>query len=433
MNICRESQDLYADLQLPPTADTESIKKNFRDLALRVHPDHNSKDEKANEKFCAIKKAYDILSDPGKKAEYDASRRHRRYQGPSCHEDNPWSKVTPQQPNQAKARPTPWRAQDQRFSAGVPNSKQYTKSKAEAAQPRNGASATTTGGKRRTPHPPPPPTASARHRKEASFGSRRNGFHPWATQKDEAPATSSNYSSRPRPVPQGPTSTATTDPPVTESPQAMNKDNTPTPTSTPPPRPREFPCPQPAQTTASPHPVEPPKRSEQPAESKQSTGTIPMPPAPQDTNDESTRAELQSDNVETPNTNQNRPVNPKTPFDSDKEGSGGGREFPTPPTAPQIPASIDGVQPSEIDKDTYLEDFKTYLKEWNLFKNQIIGHFLARKGTITNLQNSGSGDIQQYSDWLVQDAEIRGLFIAAVEEHEIQFRQFRQFMILFQM
>ncbi|KAJ0126961.1 C2H2 type master regulator of conidiophore development brlA, partial [Fusarium oxysporum f. sp. albedinis] len=222
MNICGESRDLYADLQLPPTADAESIKKNFRDLALRVHPDHNSKDKKANEKFCAIKKAYDILSDPGKKAEYDASRRHRRYQGPSCPEDNPWSNVTPQQPNQARARATPWRAQDQRFSAGVPNSKQYTKSKAEAAQPRNGASATTTGGKRRTPHPPPPPTASARHRKEASFGSRRNGFHPWATQKDEAPATSSNYSSRPPPVPQGPTSTATTDPPVTESPQAMN-------------------------------------------------------------------------------------------------------------------------------------------------------------------------------------------------------------------
>ncbi|EGU73013.1 hypothetical protein FOPG_19368 [Fusarium oxysporum f. sp. conglutinans race 2 54008] len=433
MNICGESRDLYADLQLPPTADAESIKKNFRDLALRVHPDHNSKDKKANEKFCAIREAYDILSDPGKKAEYDASRRHRRYQGPSCPEDNPWSNVTPQQPNQARARATPWRAQDERFSAGVPNSKQYTKSKAEAAQPRNGASATTTGGKRRTPHPPPPPTASARHRKEASFGSRRNGFHPRATQKDEAPATSSNYSSRPPPVPQGPTSTATTDPPVTESPQAMDKDNTPPTTSTPPHQPPEFPFPQPAQTTSSHHPFEPPEQSQQPAESKQSSGTIPMPSAGQDTNDEPAWTEWQSDN--TPNANEKRTGNPKTPFDLDREGSGGGRElrFPIPPTAPQIPALIHGVQPSEIDKDTYLEDFKTYLKEWNLFKNQIIGHFLARKGTITNLQNSGSGDIQQYSDWLVQDADIRGLFIAAVEEHEIQFRQFRQFMILFQM
>ncbi|KAK2468421.1 hypothetical protein H9L39_20067 [Fusarium oxysporum f. sp. albedinis] len=336
MNICGESRDLYADLQLPPTADAESIKKNFRDLALRVHPDHNSKDKKANEKFCAIREAYDILSDPGKKAEYDASRRHRRYQGPSCPEDNPWSNVTPQQPNQARARATPWRAQDERFSAGVPNSKQYTKSKAEAAQPRNGASATTTGGKRRTPHPPPPPTASARHRKEASFGSRRNGFHPRATQKDEAPATSSNYSSRPPPVPQGPTSTATTDPPVTESPQAMDKDNTPPTTSTPPHQPPEFPFPQPAQTTSSHHPFEPPEQSQQPAESKQSSGTIPMPSAGQDTNDEPAWTEWQSDN--TPNANEKRTGNPKTPFDLDREGSGGGREFrfPIPPTAPQL-------------------------------------------------------------------------------------------------
>ncbi|KAH7464497.1 hypothetical protein FOMA001_g17690 [Fusarium oxysporum f. sp. matthiolae] len=327
---------------------------------------------------------------------------------------------TPPRQNQANPGTAPNGSKNRRFPTGVP--------------PRNEARpATKTGVGRSAPPSPPPRTRFANERAEASFGRRKNGSHPRTDVRDEPPATNSNYRSRPPPVPQGPTSTATTDPPVTESPQAMDKDNTPPTTSTPPHQPPEFPFPQPAQTTSSHHPFEPPEQPQQPAESKQSSGTIPMPSAGQDTNDEPAWTEWQSDN--TPNANEKRPGNPKTPFDLDREGSGGGREFrfPIPPTAPQIPALIHGVQPSEIDKDTYLEDFKTYLKEWNLFKNQIIGHFLARKGTITNLQNSGSGDIQQYSDWLVQDADIRGLFIAAVEEHEIQFRQFRQFMTLFQM
>ncbi|KAG7403772.1 DnAJ-like protein [Fusarium oxysporum f. sp. rapae] len=424
-------RDYYADLELPPTADAETIKSKFKKLALQVHPDRNLGIKAANQWFCRIKEAYDILSDPEEKAKYDASRRRRRYQGPSRPEDNPWSNVTPQQPSQARARATPWRAEDQRFSAGVPNSKQYTKSKAEAAQPRNGASATTTGGKRPTPHPPPPPTESANQRKEASFGSRRNGFHPRTTHKP--PATSSNYTSRPPPVPQGPTSTATTDPPVPEGPQAINKNKTPAPTSTPPPRPREFPFPQPAQNKSSPDPVEPPKQSQQPAEFKQSSGTIPMPSAPQDTNAKPASPEWQSGNAGTPNGNEKKPVNPKTPFNLDKEGSGGGREFhkfPTPPTAPQIPALINGVQPSEIDKETYLEDFKNYLNQWNLFKIQIIGHYCARKATITNQQNSGSGDIQEYYEWLLQDDDVRRLFIAAGEEHKTRFTEL---MMLFQM
>ncbi|KAK2926477.1 hypothetical protein FoTM2_013343 [Fusarium oxysporum f. sp. vasinfectum] len=271
------------------------------------------------------------------------------------------------------------------------------------------------GREQPTPPPPPPPrTESARQREKASFGSRTK------SSKYRSPHSSSPYSSSPNPdasaqapppVPQRPRPTAKTDPPDTVNPHTMDKGNSAATTSTPPPRPREFPFQQPEQTTSPPHPVDLPKRSQQPAELKQSSGTIPMPPAAQDTNAKPASPEWESGNVETPNANE--------------------ESFPTPPTAPQIPASIDGVQPSVSDSETYLKDFKNYLEQWNMFKNRIIGHFLARKGTITNLQNSGSGDIQQYSDWLVHDAEIRGLFIAAVEEHEIQFRQFRQFMMLF--
>ncbi|EWZ77661.1 hypothetical protein FOWG_17950 [Fusarium oxysporum f. sp. lycopersici MN25] len=305
---------------------------------------------------------------------------------------------TPPRQNQANPGTAPSGAKNRRFPADIP--------------PRNEARpATKTGVGRSAPPSPPPRTRFANERAEASFGRRKNGSHPRTDVRDERPATNSNYRSRPPPVPQGPTSTATTDPPVTERPQAMDKDNTPPTTSTPPHQPPEFPFPQPAQTTSSHHPFEPPEQPQQPAESKQSSGTIPMPPAAQDTNAKPASPEWESGNVETPNANE--------------------ESFPTPPTAPQIPASIDGVQPSVSDSETYLKDFKNYLEQWNMFKNRIIGHYRKRKETITELQNSGSGDIQQYYDWLVQDDDVRGLFIAACEEHERQFRQFREFMMLF--
>ncbi|KAG7408865.1 hypothetical protein Forpe1208_v012440 [Fusarium oxysporum f. sp. rapae] len=342
---------------------------------------------------------------------------------------------TPPRQNQANPGTAPNGAKNGRFPADVP--------------PRNEARpATKTGGGRPAPPPPPPRRKFAQERAEASFGSRKNGSYPRTDVRDEPPAESSNYRSphtsspnasnpnpdtsaqAPPPVPQRPSPTAKTDPPDIVNPHTMDKDNTPPTTSTPPHQPPEFPFPQPAQTTPS------PKRSQQPAESKQSTGTIPMPPAPQDTNDEPAWTEWQSDT--TPNANEKRPGNPETPFNLDKAGSGGVREFPkvsalsfpTPPIAPQIPASIDGAQPSVSDSESYLKDFKNYLNEWNLFKNRIIGHFSARKKAMNSLKNPGSDDIQEYYEWLVLDDDLRGLFIAAGEEHK---RQFREFMMLFQM
>ncbi|KAK2926655.1 DnaJ domain [Fusarium oxysporum f. sp. vasinfectum] len=377
---------------------------------LKHHPDKNpGQEEDANLRFQAIQQAYEVLS--------DASRARGSNSDSSDARGNPWSNMrdfqTRPRQHQADSRTGSKGTEDQKFPAGVPPSNRYTNSKPKS---KNADRPTTKRGREQpTPPPPPPPrTESARPREKASFGSRTKSSNY------RSPHSSSPYSSSPNPdasaqapppVPQRPSPTAKTDPPDTVNPHTMDKDNSPATTSTPPPRPREFPFQQPAQTTSPPHPVDLPKRSQQPAELKQSSGTIPMPPAAQDTNAKPASPEWESGNVETPNANE--------------------ESFPTPPTAPQIPASIDGVQPSVSDSETYLKDFKNYLEQWNMFKNRIIGHFLARKGTITNLQNSGSGDIQQYSDWLVHDAEIRGLFIAAVEEHEIQFRQFRQFMMLF--
>ena len=63
-------RDYYEVLELPRSATPEDIKKAFRRLALRYHPDRN-KSEDAGERFKEINEAYQVLSDPERRAAYD--------------------------------------------------------------------------------------------------------------------------------------------------------------------------------------------------------------------------------------------------------------------------------------------------------------------------------------------------------------------------
>ncbi len=69
-------ENLYNILGVSPTATTEDIKKAYRSLAMRHHPDRNSHST-AEIRFNAIKKAYEILSDPNKRSEYNYSLNNR--------------------------------------------------------------------------------------------------------------------------------------------------------------------------------------------------------------------------------------------------------------------------------------------------------------------------------------------------------------------
>jgi molecular chaperone DnaJ len=66
-----EQQDFYELLGINKGADEKEIKKAYRRLAMKYHPDRNPDDKAAEEKFKEIQKAYDVLSDPEKKARYD--------------------------------------------------------------------------------------------------------------------------------------------------------------------------------------------------------------------------------------------------------------------------------------------------------------------------------------------------------------------------
>ncbi|MCS7058572.1 MAG: J domain-containing protein [Meiothermus sp.] len=63
--------DYYAILGVARDASPEEIKRAYRRLALRYHPDKNPGDKEAEEKFKQINEAYAVLSDPGKRAQYD--------------------------------------------------------------------------------------------------------------------------------------------------------------------------------------------------------------------------------------------------------------------------------------------------------------------------------------------------------------------------
>jgi curved DNA-binding protein len=65
------AKDYYAVLGLEKNAGTEQIKKAYRKLALKYHPDKNPGDKQAEERFKEITEAYAVLSDPEKKQQYD--------------------------------------------------------------------------------------------------------------------------------------------------------------------------------------------------------------------------------------------------------------------------------------------------------------------------------------------------------------------------
>ena len=80
-------RDLYEILELPKGSSVAEVKKAYKRLARKYHPDLNPRDKSAEERFKEISEAHAILSDPEKKKRYDAhgTAGHPLPPGPGVH------------------------------------------------------------------------------------------------------------------------------------------------------------------------------------------------------------------------------------------------------------------------------------------------------------------------------------------------------------
>ena len=75
MSRLTTADDLYSVMEVDPSATPEDIKLAYRRLAQQHHPDHNPRDDLAEERFKRLQQAYSILSDPARRNAYDQLRR----------------------------------------------------------------------------------------------------------------------------------------------------------------------------------------------------------------------------------------------------------------------------------------------------------------------------------------------------------------------
>src|SRR3977135_4396112 len=76
-----QSKDFYNVLGVSSTASQDEIKKAYRKLAKKYHPDANANDAKAGERFKEISEANNVLGDPAKRKQYDEMRRLGAFDG----------------------------------------------------------------------------------------------------------------------------------------------------------------------------------------------------------------------------------------------------------------------------------------------------------------------------------------------------------------
>jgi curved DNA-binding protein len=97
-----EYKDYYKVLGVERKASEQEIKRAYRKLALKFHPDRNPNDKQAEDKFKEINEAYQVLSDPEKRSRYDQlgdsfSQWQRRGGQPGGFDWEDWYTQTPRQ------------------------------------------------------------------------------------------------------------------------------------------------------------------------------------------------------------------------------------------------------------------------------------------------------------------------------------------------
>lgn len=103
-------KDYYETLGVEKTASDEEIKKAYRNLAFKYHPDRNAGNAEAEEKFKQISEAYNVLGDDKKRADYDRFGQTNENYG---YQSNPYGYSRQQEPFNAEDAFWQWFGQGQ--------------------------------------------------------------------------------------------------------------------------------------------------------------------------------------------------------------------------------------------------------------------------------------------------------------------------------
>src|SRR5688500_2931630 len=79
--MATQTKDFYRILGVAENASADEIKKSYRKLAKKYHPDANPNDASAAERFKEISEAYSVLSDDDKRKQYDQMRKFGAFGG----------------------------------------------------------------------------------------------------------------------------------------------------------------------------------------------------------------------------------------------------------------------------------------------------------------------------------------------------------------
>lgn len=87
-------KDYYKILELTPQASVQDIRKSFRRLAMRYHPDKHPEDQVATAQFREIQEAYEILNDPWRREQYHQERWYAQTMGRKMKDSAPPTSAT---------------------------------------------------------------------------------------------------------------------------------------------------------------------------------------------------------------------------------------------------------------------------------------------------------------------------------------------------
>jgi curved DNA-binding protein len=115
-----EYKDYYRTLQVDKKASAKEIKKSYRKLARKYHPDVNPGDDAAENKFKDINEAYEVLSDPEKREKYDrfGSEWHKFEHAGGTAQDFDWSQWTSRPGSGTRTRTMSQEEMEQIFGQG---------------------------------------------------------------------------------------------------------------------------------------------------------------------------------------------------------------------------------------------------------------------------------------------------------------------------